>query len=614
MRITLSGAMRARDVSRPTEEQLASAAEREARIARVGRSGSGGSARRADSAVAGPATDGPVAPSAVAAARTARPIPCVILTGPRPLCVDLTELRPLRVILTGRRSLRVVAEGLRSLRVVAEGLRLLRVTPKGRGGMARAAVNVGPMRWRRRRGGGVGDAGARLREGREVAGLLEVGDLGQSPGVPGLAGERGRDEDLRELDRVLGRVHPGAEAEHVRVVVLTGELGGLRRPGEGGADARHLVGGDLLAVARTADHDPEAARIADDTLGGAQHVHRIVVVRVVGGGAAVHGLVAGLAEPGDQGRLELEASVIRSQIYAHRVSLPDRRRAGLGCPGDFARSSPSRLMTIRTLRVIMMRGIWDAWVAWPSHKRGRSTSNTSRLRKGHLVTANLTRDEARTRAELITVGSYQIELDLTGGDTTFRSVSTIEFDCARPGAGTFLNLDGAARARDDPQRRPGPGQRVRRRPDHPRRPRGREHAGGRRRVRLLAQRRGPAPVRRPGRRQRLHVLRPGDVRREPGLRLLRPARHEGALRAHRARAAGVDGRVQHGGRRRGRLARRRRGPALALPADAADGDLHHARVGLPVAHRAAPSTTASRWASSAASRSPGTWTRTRSSR
>ena len=56
------------------------------------------------------------------------------------------------------------------------------------------------------------------------------------------------------------------------------------------------------------------------------------------------------------------------------------------------------------------------------------------------MTANLTRDEARARAELITVGSYQIELDLTGGDTTFRSVSTIEFGSARPGEGTFLNL------------------------------------------------------------------------------------------------------------------------------------------------------------------------------
>jgi len=56
------------------------------------------------------------------------------------------------------------------------------------------------------------------------------------------------------------------------------------------------------------------------------------------------------------------------------------------------------------------------------------------------VAANLTRDEARMRSGLITVGSYQVELDLTGGDATFRSVSRIEFDCARPGAGTFINL------------------------------------------------------------------------------------------------------------------------------------------------------------------------------
>jgi len=57
------------------------------------------------------------------------------------------------------------------------------------------------------------------------------------------------------------------------------------------------------------------------------------------------------------------------------------------------------------------------------------------------VTANLTRDEARTRAELIKVRSYRVELDLTGGDTTFRSISTVAFDCVQPGSGTFLNLE-----------------------------------------------------------------------------------------------------------------------------------------------------------------------------
>jgi aminopeptidase N len=56
------------------------------------------------------------------------------------------------------------------------------------------------------------------------------------------------------------------------------------------------------------------------------------------------------------------------------------------------------------------------------------------------VAANLTRDEARERAALISGVTYQVELDLTGGDTTFRSVSTIRFECAQPGAGTFLNL------------------------------------------------------------------------------------------------------------------------------------------------------------------------------
>ena len=60
------------------------------------------------------------------------------------------------------------------------------------------------------------------------------------------------------------------------------------------------------------------------------------------------------------------------------------------------------------------------------------------------MTANLTRDEARSRAESITVDSCQVELDLTGGDTTFRSVSTIAFGCTRPGSATFVNLAAAS--------------------------------------------------------------------------------------------------------------------------------------------------------------------------
>jgi aminopeptidase N len=56
------------------------------------------------------------------------------------------------------------------------------------------------------------------------------------------------------------------------------------------------------------------------------------------------------------------------------------------------------------------------------------------------VANNLTRDEARERARLLTAGSYQVELDLTGGDTTFTSVCTATFRCSQPGAASFIDL------------------------------------------------------------------------------------------------------------------------------------------------------------------------------
>ena len=60
------------------------------------------------------------------------------------------------------------------------------------------------------------------------------------------------------------------------------------------------------------------------------------------------------------------------------------------------------------------------------------------------MTSNLTRDEAATRSALITVSSYQVDLDLTGDEKTFRSVSVIRFGCAAPGSSTFLNLTASA--------------------------------------------------------------------------------------------------------------------------------------------------------------------------
>ncbi|MDT0406048.1 aminopeptidase N [Streptomyces edwardsiae] len=61
---------------------------------------------------------------------------------------------------------------------------------------------------------------------------------------------------------------------------------------------------------------------------------------------------------------------------------------------------------------------------------------------------NLTRDEARERAALLSVDGYEVSLDLrsaigehTGGEPrTFRSVTTVRFRCAEPGASSFADL------------------------------------------------------------------------------------------------------------------------------------------------------------------------------
>src|SRR3954470_9023631 len=53
---------------------------------------------------------------------------------------------------------------------------------------------------------------------------------------------------------------------------------------------------------------------------------------------------------------------------------------------------------------------------------------------------NLTREEAATRAALLDVSSYAIDLDLTTGDKTFASTTTIRFTCREPGAETFADL------------------------------------------------------------------------------------------------------------------------------------------------------------------------------
>ena len=60
-----------------------------------------------------------------------------------------------------------------------------------------------------------------------------------------------------------------------------------------------------------------------------------------------------------------------------------------------------------------------------------------------MTAENLTRDEARERARLLSISDYDVRLDLTSAPTdrrTFRSSSTVRFTCAEPGATTHVDI------------------------------------------------------------------------------------------------------------------------------------------------------------------------------
>jgi aminopeptidase N len=53
---------------------------------------------------------------------------------------------------------------------------------------------------------------------------------------------------------------------------------------------------------------------------------------------------------------------------------------------------------------------------------------------------NLTRDEAQSRARVLSVDSYVVDLDLSREEPTFPSTTVVRFRCTEPGAGTFIDL------------------------------------------------------------------------------------------------------------------------------------------------------------------------------
>jgi len=57
---------------------------------------------------------------------------------------------------------------------------------------------------------------------------------------------------------------------------------------------------------------------------------------------------------------------------------------------------------------------------------------------------NLSRAEAQGRAAALSAAAYQVALDLTTGDDTFRSETVVRFQCNLVGPTTFIDLDAVA--------------------------------------------------------------------------------------------------------------------------------------------------------------------------
>ena len=161
---------------------------------------------------------------------------------------------------------------------------------------------------------------------------------------------------------------------------------------------------------------------------------------------------------------------------------------------------------------------------------------------------NLTRDEAATRASLLDVTSYTVDLDLMSATQpdkgTFGSVTTLEFTCREPGASTFADLVAPTSARSrstvaasTPRRRTST---AASRSTTSRRP----TRSSSRRLRLLQHRRGPAPLRRPRRRPGLPLQPVRGARRPPRLHHLRAARPQVGLHLQRHRPLPLGGRLE----------------------------------------------------------------------
>src|SRR5271156_5299126 len=65
--------------------------------------------------------------------------------------------------------------------------------------------------------------------------------------------------DMRDVDVLVVGANPGAEAQHIRIVMLTALAGAFKVVNDGGAHLGNLVGGNAHADSGAADQDAAVA-------------------------------------------------------------------------------------------------------------------------------------------------------------------------------------------------------------------------------------------------------------------------------------------------------------------------------------------------------------------
>jgi Family of unknown function (DUF6518) len=157
------------------------------------------------------------------------------------------------------------------------------------------------------------------------AGALVFCELGDATFVAFLEAERGRDERVDVEDCLLDGVLARTDGHEVGVVVLARKLGRWHTPDKRCTRTKHLVRGNLLAVAGATEDDAEGfdacGLVAHDRARGVDAEARIVILWVVGCRSVVHDLVSRIRQMFLQIFAELETGMICANVDAHAPSL-----------------------------------------------------------------------------------------------------------------------------------------------------------------------------------------------------------------------------------------------------------------------------------------------------